>query len=111
MAVLWNRHRFSGGALILDTTNTVVLRGDPGRSFDRFEDAAEIARFTEAASSFRAGELGGRRLFFDQSEEAVRHVVELREAADRMFRHAALAGQVHADHVSRTLRCCAASPR
>lgn len=108
MAVLWNRHRFSGGVLILDTTNTVVLRGDPERSFDRFEDAAEIAPFAEAASSFRADEFGGRQLFFDKSEAAARRVVELREAADRMFRHAVLAGQVHADHTSRTLRACAA---
>ena len=32
MAVSWTQHRFSGGLLALDTTNTVVLRGDPVRS-------------------------------------------------------------------------------
>ena len=45
MAVSWTKHRFAGGALVLDTANTVVLRGDPSRTFDRFEDPAEIARF------------------------------------------------------------------
>ena len=60
MAVAWTRHRFSGGTLALDTANTVVLRGDPLRSFDRFDDPAEIARFAEAASRFRGDELAGR---------------------------------------------------
>ena len=62
MTVSWTKHRFSGGLLVLDATNTVVLRGDPARSFDRFEDPAEIARFAAAASGFRSAELGGRRL-------------------------------------------------
>ena len=43
MTVAWTPHRFSGGVLALDTTNTVVLRGDPARRFDRFDDPAEIA--------------------------------------------------------------------
>ncbi len=37
MAVEWTEHRFAGGALALDTANTVVMRGDP-RGFDRFDD-------------------------------------------------------------------------
>ncbi len=31
MTVAWTKHRFSGGLLVLDTANTVVLRGDPAR--------------------------------------------------------------------------------
>jgi predicted RNA-binding Zn ribbon-like protein len=40
MAVAWTPHRFTGGLLALDTTNTVVLRGDAEKSFDRFTDPA-----------------------------------------------------------------------
>lgn len=94
MAVLWNRHRFSGGLLVLDTTNTVVLRGDAVRSFDRFADRAEIACFAEAAAIFRATELGGRKLVFDESEAAAGKVRRLREAADGLFRQAALSSQL-----------------
>ncbi|TIT40836.1 MAG: hypothetical protein E5W78_02515, partial [Mesorhizobium sp.] len=62
MTVSWTPHRFTGGLLALDTANTVVLRGDPQKTFDRLKDPAEIARFADAASVFRAAELGGRRL-------------------------------------------------
>ena len=72
MTVSWTKHRFSGGLLILDATNTVVLRGDRLRSFDRFEDRAEMARFADAAAGFRSAELGGRRLFFQASDETAR---------------------------------------
>lgn len=92
MAVVWNKHRFSGGMLILDATNTVVLRGQPGRTFDRFADRNEIARFADAACQHRAGELGERRVVFDVSEKSARRVVELREAADRLFRSASERG-------------------
>lgn len=92
MAIVWNRHRFSGGILALDTTNTVVLRGDAARSFDRFEQPAEIARFVAAASGFRAAELGGRRLVYEPSDVGARRVVALREASDRLFRQAADSG-------------------
>jgi predicted RNA-binding Zn ribbon-like protein len=108
MAVLWNRHRFSGGALVLDATNTVVLRGDTNRSFDRFDDAAEIVRFAEAASSFRSAELGGRSLCFDRSEDGIRQVMELREAADRLFRQAAVTARIHTVGLARMLSACAA---
>jgi predicted RNA-binding Zn ribbon-like protein len=92
MAIVWNRHRFSGGVLALDTTNTVVLRGNAARSFDRFEHPVEIGRFAAAASGFRAAELGGRGLVFDPSEAGATRVVALREAADRLFRQAAAGG-------------------
>lgn len=92
MAIDWNQHRFSGGVLVLDATNTVVLRGDAAQTFDRFEHAAEIARFAAAASGFRAAELGGRRLVFDPSGASAKRIVALREAADRLFRQAVQGG-------------------
>lgn len=92
MAVAWTPHRFAGGVLALDTTNTVVLRGDAERSFDRFADAHEIARFAEAASGFREAELGGRRLTVDDPQAIHGRVVEIREAADRLFRESAVQG-------------------
>ncbi len=107
MTVLWNRHRFSGGALVLDTTNTVVLRGDAARCFDRFDNAREIARFAEAATSFRSEELGGAQLVFDQPERA-EAVIVLREAADRTFRNAVLKGGILACDLADLLRACAA---
>jgi predicted RNA-binding Zn ribbon-like protein len=106
MKVLWNRHRFSGGLLILDTTNTVVLRGDPMRTFDRFEDADEITRYASAASDFRSSELGGRRLSFERSEAAVRKVMEFREAVDRLFRSAAMTGVMRTLDLSTVLCGC-----
>jgi predicted RNA-binding Zn ribbon-like protein len=108
MAVSWTKHRFSGGLLVLDTTNTVVLRGDPAHSFDRFEDTAEIARFAEAAGGFRSTELGGRRLSFQASDTAARQVVALREAADRLFREAVSTGDIRTAHLPDYLRACAA---
>ena len=107
MTVSWTKHRFSGGLLALDTTNTVVLRGDPVRSFDRFEDAAEIARFAAAAEGFRSAELGGRGLSFQLSDASVRQVMVLREAADRLFRSGA-AGLIQTRYLPEFLRAGAA---
>jgi len=107
MPVVWNKHRFSGGLLILDTTNTVVLRGDRARSFDRFEDAAEIARFAQAAESHRSEEVEGRRLAFELSAAAARRVLDLRESADRLFREAAVAGELPNAHLPGLLRAIA----
>ena len=104
MAISWTKHRFSGGLLVLDTTNTVVLRGDP-RGFDRFENAGEIARFADAAAVFRAQELGGRPLVF---EGDAANVMRLREAADGLFRSAAASGQMEARMLAALLRACAA---
>lgn len=108
MVVSWTKHRFSGGLLALDTTNTVVLRGDPANSFDRFEDTVEIARFAEAASGFRSAELGGRELTFQASDAAARRVVALREAADRLFREAAANGEIQTARLPEFLRASAA---
>ncbi|MGE3308160.1 MAG: CGNR zinc finger domain-containing protein [Rhizobiaceae bacterium] len=96
MAVAWTPHRFSGGLLALDTTNTVVLRGAP-ESFDRFAEPREIARFAEAASGFRAAELGGRRLAADDPRGIHGLVVEMREATDGLFRDSVLEGGLRAD--------------
>jgi predicted RNA-binding Zn ribbon-like protein len=107
MTVQWTKHRFSGGLLVLDATNTVVLRGDPTRSFDRFADPSEIERFAEAASTCRSAELGGRSLSFECSDAAARRVVELREAADRLFRSAAQAGEIQTARLPAVLRASA----
>jgi predicted RNA-binding Zn ribbon-like protein len=97
MAVAWTPHRFTGGVLALDTTNTVVLRGDAEKSFDRFADPAEIGRFAEAATGFRAEELGGRALSVADPQGVHGLVVEIRETTDRLFRDATLQGSIRAD--------------
>ncbi|MGE3304790.1 MAG: CGNR zinc finger domain-containing protein [Rhizobiaceae bacterium] len=106
MAVAWTPHRFSGGLLALDTANTVVLRGDPDLSFDRFDDPVEIGRFAQAASGFRAQELGGRALKVDDPHASRGLVVEMREATDRLFRdgvqQGSLDGGLLADFLSAT---------
>lgn len=107
MAVSWIPHRFVGGVLALDTANTVVLRIDPRKTFDRFEDKAEIARFAEAASLFRAEELGGRAL---QALEPVRiapAVLAIREATDRLFRDAVREGAIDTAALPPLLEACA----
>ena len=108
MAVAWTRHRFSGGTLALDTANTVVLRGDPLRSFDRFADPAEIARFAEAASRYRGDELAGSRLSVADPTSARAPVLAIRETTDRLFRAAAGTGQLDAALMPPFLRACAA---
>ncbi len=92
---------------MLDTTNTVVLRGDAARSFDRFADREEIARFAEAAGTFRAAELCGRKLFFDESEAAADRVIALREAADGLFRRAVLSSRLDTALLPPVLRAAA----
>lgn len=108
MAVEWTEHRFSGGVLALDVANTVVLRCDPERSFDRFENPGEIARFAEAASVFRADELAGRPIAAADPQAVYASVVSLREAVDRLFRHSVLNRSMRADYVATMLSVCAA---
>ena len=107
MSVAWTPHRFSGGSLALDTANTVVLRGDPALSFDRFDDAAEIARFAAAASHFRRAELNGRRLIAADPEAIKPVVVGIREATDRLFRDFAADGCLRPAPMAGFLRACA----
>lgn len=107
MVVAWTRHRFSGGALALDTANTVVLRGDAARSFDRFDDRAEIARFAAAAQIFRSDELEGRRLVVGAAATVARRVLSIRETTDTLFRDAAATGVPASEHLPKFLRACA----
>lgn len=107
MTVSWIPHRFAGGVLALDTANTVVMRGDPQKTFDRFGDTAEIARFAEAASVFRAAELGGRRLTAPAPRKIAPVVLSIREATDRLFRNAVSGGAFAAEEMAAFLRACA----
>lgn len=107
MPVAWTRHRFSGGALALDTANTVVLRNRPSLSFDRFADPAEIGRFAAAASRFRGQELGGRVLLAPDPASMHAAVLALRESADGLFRCAAAEGRIRVDLMPGFLRACA----
>ncbi|MER8573113.1 CGNR zinc finger domain-containing protein [Mesorhizobium sp. M1338] len=106
MTVSWTPHRFTGGLLALDTANTVVLRGDPRRSFDRFDDPAEIARFADAASRFRAAELGGRPLAAPSPATIAPVVLSIREATDRLFRGAVSKGSITASDLPGFLKAC-----
>src|SRR5437899_5906020 len=107
MTVAWTPHRFTGGILALDTANTVVLRNDPEKTFDRFDDPAEIARFAEAASGFRAAELGGRRLQATEPNDIAPLVLSISEATYRLFRHAVAKGAIAAGHLPDFLTACA----
>ena len=107
MTVSWTPHRFTGGLLALDTANTVVLRSDPEKTFDRFDNPQEIARFADAASGFRATELGGRRLEASSPQAIAPVVVSIRETTDRLFRGAVSKGAVSTVDLPDFLRACA----
>src|SRR4051812_35651453 len=108
MAVAWTAHRFSGGVLALDTTNTVVLRNDRAGFFDRFDDPAEIPRFAAAASVFRRDEIG-RPLSVGNADKVANGVRALRRAADQVFRAPASGESVRASALAELLRQCAAA--
>jgi predicted RNA-binding Zn ribbon-like protein len=107
MTVAWTPHRFTGGLLALDAANTVVLRGDPERTFDRFDNPVEIARFADAASDFRATELGDRRLTVSSPSAIAPIVLSIRETTDRLFRGAVSKGAVSTADLPEFLRACA----
>jgi predicted RNA-binding Zn ribbon-like protein len=107
MMVSWTPHRFTGGILALDTANTVVLRDDPEKTFDRFDNPAEISRFADAASDFRAAELGGRRLEAPSPDRIAPVVLSIREATDRLFRRAVSKGAIATADLPEFLRTCA----
>jgi predicted RNA-binding Zn ribbon-like protein len=111
MAVEWTEHRFSGGVLALNVTNTVVHRSDPQRRFDRFDDSAEITRFARAANSYCAEELAGRTLSIEAAEAIRPIVLDIREAADRAYRPAATTGNVTGALLADLLVACAAGLR
>jgi predicted RNA-binding Zn ribbon-like protein len=107
MTVSWTPHRFTGGILALDTANTVVLRDDPERTFDRFDDPAEIARFADAASGFRTTELGGRQLAAPSPDRIAPVVLSIRETTDRLFRRAVSQGAIATVDLPGFLKACA----
>ncbi|WP_378948619.1 CGNR zinc finger domain-containing protein [Mesorhizobium sp. ANAO-SY3R2] len=107
MTVSWTAHRFSGGVLALDTANTVVLRGDAERSFDRFADPLEIARFAVAATTFRVDELEGRALAAPAPHAIADKVLAIREATDRLFRRGVATGALAASDMAELLKACA----
>lgn len=107
METIWTAHRFSGEALVLDVANSVVLRNDPARTFDRFDDPGEIERFAAAAGRFRAEEVGGRSLKVSEPASVRPRVIALREAADSLFRHQASGNDVRSDHLAPLLALCA----
>lgn len=106
MVVSWTPHRFSGGALALDVTNTVVLRGD-ARGFDRFADASEIPRFAAVATRERAAELDGTVLTVGVVDRIAPLVLSIRETTDRLFRTQALDGAMDSTHLAPFLTACA----
>ena len=107
MTVSWTPHRFTGGILALDTANTVVLRDDPEKTFDRFDNPVEIARFADAASGFRAAELGGRRLEAPLPDKIAPVVRSIRDTTDRLFRGAVANGAVATGDLPGFLGACA----
>ncbi|TJV03594.1 MAG: hypothetical protein E5Y18_27305, partial [Mesorhizobium sp.] len=85
----------------------VVLRGDPRKTFDRSKDPAEIARFADTASVFRAAELGGRRLEAPFPDKIAPVVLAIRETTDRLFRRAVSKGAVTTGDLPGFLKACA----
>jgi predicted RNA-binding Zn ribbon-like protein len=77
----WTPHRFSGGRLVLDICNTVILRHDAARSVDRLAKPENVAAFPAAAHA-----LCGEAWPLAQLTGGAGHLTALREAADRHFR-------------------------
>jgi predicted RNA-binding Zn ribbon-like protein len=86
----WTPHRFSGGRLVLDICNTVILRHDVSRSIDRWATPEHLKGFAAAATKMGAEEWSLDDLAGDPG-----NVIDLREAADRHFR--AIANQTPND--------------
>lgn len=96
MAVEWNAHRFSGGALALSAANTVVHRGDAQKRFDRFDGEAELPRFAAAATVHLAAEFGGLAIEVADPPAEKSAIIGLRESIDRLFRAVARDGSAEA---------------
>jgi len=100
----WNAHRFSGGVLALDLANTVIFRGDPERSLDRFDDPVELPRFAKAAATFRIGEWGEVQFHSPLSQRGIEALIGVREAINSLFRSAAREEGFKAEDLSTFLR-------
>jgi predicted RNA-binding Zn ribbon-like protein len=87
MGLQWTERQFVGGALALDFANTVCYRGDPVRTFDKLADAAEVARFAEAASLHSEAH-GWSAATVPRSGDALALAFyrQLRDAIDALFR-------------------------
>ncbi len=82
----WNAHRFSGGRLALDVTNTIVCRGDPIRRADRFAQPENIEAFASAATAMRSAEVEGKTITAPTTETSVHALLHLRESIDDWLR-------------------------
>ena len=100
----WNAHRFSGGVLALDLANTVIFRGDPQRSLDRFDDPNELPRFAEAAAIFRIGEWGNVQFHPPLSQKETEALIGIREVINSLFRSATREGSLQSGDLSTFLR-------
>ena len=81
----WTPHRFSGGRLVLDVCNTVILRHDAARRIDRLSVPEQLESFPAAAA-----QLGAETWSFEKLAGDSGNLRELRETADSYFR--AIAG-------------------
>ncbi|HXV31890.1 MAG TPA: CGNR zinc finger domain-containing protein [Sinorhizobium sp.] len=85
MSFTWTAHRFAGGALALDVANSVVMRFEPGRRIDRFDDVGAMDSFADAANLYGAERERFGTLVPARPENS-KSLLELREATDRHFR-------------------------
>ncbi|MFD1329481.1 CGNR zinc finger domain-containing protein [Mycoplana ramosa] len=85
MTFSWTPHRFSGGALALDVANSVVLRSDPARRIDRYDDAKTMDAFAGGANHYCA-ERAWTGPLVPVAPERRAAFLSLREAIDDHFR-------------------------
>lgn len=110
MSFTWTPHRFAGGALALDVANSVILRGDPGRSMDRFAVREQIESFC-AAASLMSAERESFSLLMPPHQAAETILIDLREATDSYFRAAIVEGAGNNKLLADLLSACAQALR
>jgi predicted RNA-binding Zn ribbon-like protein len=79
----WTPHRFSGGLLVLDVCNSVILRHEPAKRKDLFSDETALNAYPAAARAHCAERDLSRSVA--QVGDAAR-LFALREAAEANFR-------------------------
>jgi predicted RNA-binding Zn ribbon-like protein len=77
----WNKHRFSGGALVFDLINTVVRRNEPALRNDRLADSISIGHFANASLVFRQEEMCHYTMKHVIGAAESKIVLDIREAA------------------------------